>query len=291
MPANRRLDEQFERQIQDLLNDEQYIDHPLREALSDLWDAMFWQISRLEKITDISDRYQRAARERANHLSKRYDRQIHLLERVLRISDRYQSMLKDLNEALREASTHDLLTGIANRRLMIDYCRQADEAANREGKTYSLVVIDADHFKVINDTYGHDFGDKTLIELASALRKSLRASDACSRWGGEEFLGLINGAGIQEAEQIVSRLLQSVQDICLKHEDRDVHITVSMGLAEHEEGETYADTFRRADEALYLAKRRGRNCYVLAAPGEASGSRHLSESQPAGPASSSSPPS
>jgi len=291
MPTNRRLDEQLEQKINDLLGDEQYIGHPLREALSELWDAMFWQISRLEKITDISDRYQRAARERVNHLSKRYDRQIHLLERVLRISDRYQSMLKDLNEALREASTHDLLTGIANRRLMIDYCRQADQTSKESGTPYSLVVIDADHFKLINDTYGHDFGDKMLIELASALRKSLRGSDACSRWGGEEFLGLINGAGIQESEPIIRRLLQTVRETSLNHEGQDVKITVSMGLAEHEEGETYADTFRRADEALYLAKRRGRNCYVLAVPGEASGNKHLSESQPAAPASSNSPPS
>jgi diguanylate cyclase (GGDEF)-like protein len=291
VPPIRKLDEKLEQRIQDLLNDEQYSEHPLREALGDLWDAMVWQISTLEKVTDISDRYQRAARERANMLSKRYDRQIHLLERVLRISDRYQSMLKDLNDALREASTHDLLTGIANRRLMIEYCRQADELSKESGTPYSLVVIDADHFKMINDTYGHDFGDQMLIELASVLRRSLRASDACSRWGGEEFLGLINGAGITEAEPIVGRLLQNVRDKKRTHDDQDVAITVSMGLAEHEEGESYADTFRRADEALFLAKRRGRNCYVVAPPGLASGNKHLSESQPAGPASSNSPPS
>jgi diguanylate cyclase len=291
VPPIRKLDEKLEQRIQDLLNDEQYSGHPLREALGDLWDAMAWQISTLEKVTDISDRYQRAARERANMLSKRYDRQIHLLERVLRISDRYQSMLKDLNDALRKASTHDLLTGIANRRLMIEYCRQADELSKESGTPYSLVVIDADHFKMINDTHGHDFGDQMLIELASVLRRSLRASDACSRWGGEEFLGLLNGAGIMKAEPIVGRLLQNVREQKRTCNGQDVAITVSMGLAEHEEGESYADTFRRADEALFLAKRRGRNCYVVAPPGLASGNKHLSESQPAGPASSNSPPS
>ena len=80
MPPARKFDEKLEQHIQELLNDEQYADHPLREALSDLWDAMFWQIARLEKVTDISDRYQRAARERVNMLSRRYDRQINLLE-------------------------------------------------------------------------------------------------------------------------------------------------------------------------------------------------------------------
>jgi len=286
----RKLDEALEAKILQLLADEAYQDHPLREALAELWTAMGTQLTRLERITALSDRYQQAARERTLHLSKRYDRQIRLLERVLRISDRYQSMLKDLNVALREASTHDLLTGIANRRLMMDCCRKADEIFIKEAKPYSLVVIDADHFKLINDTYGHDFGDRMLVELASILRANLRNTDVCSRWGGEEFLGLINQAGLDDATVIVHRLLAAVRQLKLPCEEQTVSITVSMGLAQHEEGETYADTFRRADEALFVAKRRGRNCYVVApGSGVASGNRHLSESQPAGPASGSSP--
>lgn len=292
MTLPRHLDEALEARILELLSDEKYQGHPLHVALEELWEAMSSQLARLERITELSDRYQKVARENTLHLAKRYDRQIRLLERVLRISDRYQSMLKDLNVALREASTHDLLTGIANRRLMMDCCRQADDQFARQHIPYSLVVIDADHFKLINDTYGHDFGDRMLVELASVFRSNLRTTDVCSRWGGEEFLGLINQANLAEAESIVIRLLESVRASKLPYEQEMVSLTVSMGLAEHEEGETYADTFRRADEALFVAKRRGRNCYVVAPPsGAASGNRHLSESQPAGPASSSSPPS
>lgn len=292
MTLPRNLDDALEARIVELLGDEQYQGHPLRLALEELWEAMSLQLARLERITDLSDRYQKVARENTLHLAKRYDRQIRLLERVLRISDRYQSMLKDLNVALREASTHDLLTGIANRRLMMDCCRQADNIFSSQKIPYSLVVIDADHFKLINDTYGHDFGDRMLVELATVFRSNLRSTDVCSRWGGEEFLGLINQANLAQAELIVTRLLDSVRSTKLPFEQEMVSLTVSMGVAEHEEGETYADTFRRADEALFMAKRRGRNCYVVAPPsGLASGSRHLSESQPAGPASSSSPPS
>lgn len=290
MTFPRKLDEALEARIQQLLDDEHYKDHPLRETLAELWQAMGWQLARLERITELSDRYQRVAREKTMRLSQRYDRQIRLLERVLRISDRYQSMLKELNVALREASTHDLLTGIANRRLMMDCCLKADERYNQEKIPYSLVIIDADHFKLINDTYGHDFGDRMLVELATVFRRNLRSSDVCSRWGGEEFLGLINNADSSVAEPIVIRLLESVRTTSLLFEQQNISITVSMGLAEHEDGETYADTFRRADEALFVAKRRGRNCYVVAPPsGAAKGNRHLSESQPAGPASSSSP--
>jgi len=288
----RNLDDALEQRILELLGDEQYEGHPLRMALEDLWEAMGSQLVRIERITQLSDRYQQVARENTLHLAKRYDRQIRLLERVLRISDRYQSMLKDLNVALREASTHDLLTGIANRRLMMDCCLQADDDFRNRGVPYSLVVIDADHFKLINDTYGHDFGDRMLVELANVFRGNLRSTDVCSRWGGEEFLGLINHSNLDEAAAIVERLLESVRASKLPFEQEMVSLTVSMGLAAHEEGETYADTFRRADEALFVAKRRGRNCYVVAPPsGAASGSKHLSESQPAGPASSSSPPS
>lgn len=289
MSRSHKLDENLEARVLKVLEDEQYNDHPLREVLADLWNAMGWQVDRLERITDLSDRYQKVARERALMLSHRYDRQIRLLERVLRISDRYQSMLKDLNQALREASTHDLLTGIANRRLMMDCCRNADQRFLRDGVPYALVVIDADHFKLINDTYGHDFGDRMLVELATIFRSSLRSTDVCARWGGEEFLGLINDADLARAEPIVARLLHAVRQSQLTCEDEVVKITVSMGVAEHEEGESYADTFRRADEALYVAKRRGRNCYVVAPSGRANGSKHLSESQPAGPASCSSP--
>lgn len=290
MTLPRPLDDALESRILALLSDEQYEDHPLRLALEDLWEAMGTQLNRLERITELSDRYQKVARENTLHLAKRYDRQIRLLERVLRISDRYQSMLKDLNVALREASTHDLLTGIANRRLMMDCCRQADDQFNSKHVPYALVVIDADHFKLINDTYGHDFGDRMLVELATVFRNNLRSTDVCSRWGGEEFLGLINQANIAEAEPIVARLLECVRATQLPFEQEMVTLTVSMGLAEHEDGETYAETFRRADEALFVAKRRGRNCYVVApSSGAGAASRSLPETQSAGPTSGSDP--
>ena len=292
MTAFRQLDDVLEARVQALLADEQYQGHPLRGALEELWEAMNVQLTRLERITELSDRYQKAARENTLHLSKRYNRQIRLLERVLRISDRYQLMLKDLNVALREASTHDLLTGIANRRLMTDCCRQADERFMSRKIPYSLIVIDVDHFKCVNDTYGHDFGDQVLVELARTFHSKMRNTDVCSRWGGEEFLGLMNQACLADAEKVATRLLEAVRSAKITCRQEVVTLTVSMGLAEHEEGETYAETFRRADEALFAAKRMGRNRYVVAPPsGAESGSRHLSESQPAGPASSSSPPS
>jgi diguanylate cyclase (GGDEF)-like protein len=103
-----------------------------------------------------------------------------------------------------------------------------------------------------------------LVELAQKFKLSIRSNDLCARWGGEEFLGLFVNADLAEAERVVQRLLDSVRSIALNFQGAEVGITASIGLAQHAFGETYADTFRRADEALLVAKRRGRDRYVIA---------------------------
>ncbi len=162
-------------------------------------------------------------------LSERYLRQLHRLERVIHISDRYQSMLKDLNDSLHEAATHDQLTGIPNRRLMADRCRDEDERALRHGDGYCMAVFDADYFKQVNDTYGHDVGDKVLVELANILRRSMREYDLCARWGGEEFLALFVGVDFPTGLDIVERILQKVRDMVIPVDGKELRITVSAG--------------------------------------------------------------
>lgn len=251
-----------------MLADESLQDHPLRDLLARVWDLMRLQVARLERITDISDRYQLNALNSNLDLTRRYNRQLRLLERVIRISDRYQESLKALNDALQEASTHDQLTGLANRRLMAERCRREDSRVNRSGGTYSLLVIDADHFKSINDQYGHDAGDQILITLAGVLSKGLREGDLCARWGGEEFLILLGDAEEATALRVAERILQSVRQMRLRLDAAELGLTVSLGLSQHRLGESYVDTFQRADRALLQAKQTGRDrCAVLSEPG------------------------
>ena len=172
-------------------------------------------------------------------------------------------MLKDLNQSLHEAATHDQLTGIPNRRLMADRCRDEDERASRHGSTYSMAIFDADFFKAINYTYGHDIGDRVLIDLAAALRNGMREYDLCARWGGEEFLALFVGSTAKNSLEIVSRILQDVRNMTISADGQDIRVTMSAGLAEHEPGETYVETFTRADAALYEAKQIGRDRCVF----------------------------
>jgi len=131
--------ERLDLQILEALADQRFADHPLRELLEQLAQQMVQQVARLERITAISDRYKSSAQEKSRDLSERYERQIRTLERVIRISDRNQAALHELNQALRESSTHDQLTGLVNRRYTGERCRQEDRRLERSGGIYILL--------------------------------------------------------------------------------------------------------------------------------------------------------
>lgn len=257
-------DEELDRAIQAALAEPALQDQPLRDLLERLWRRLGRQVIRLERITSISDHYQSLKQEEVQDLTARYERQLRLLERVIRISDRNQAALKQLNQALQEASTHDQLTGLANRRCMTERCRQEDRRSVRFASTYSLLILDADYFKRVNDNHGHDVGDQVLVQLAQAFRAALRQEDLCSRWGGEEFLALLVQASHEDAVIVAERTLASIRAVRLPVAGGEIQITASIGIAEHQAGETYADTLRRADAALLKAKRNGRNRLELA---------------------------
>lgn len=263
MPDHSRTDGALEKTIEDLLEDEQYLDHPLREALYQLWTNTREPLAKLERITHISDRYQSVAQEKTRYLSERYERQLRQIEKITRISDRYQLMLQDLNSALQEASTHDYLTGLANRRLIVDCLKQADQRSVHKGVAYAVALIDADRFKQINDGYGHDSGDQILVALSRTLKESLRECDLCGRWGGEEFFALLVDTDVETARLVAERILQGVRHLGIPLDQGLLTVTVSIGIAEHRAGESYSDTIRRADLALYEAKRGGRDRWML----------------------------
>lgn len=258
------LEDDLEDHVAAALADPAYDGHPLRDILEQVMERMSTHVARLERITLISDRYQSGVQERFRHLSRRYDRQINRLEKAIRISDRYQSSLNDLNRALQEASTHDQLTGLPNRKLMADCCRREDERVIRDGTTYSMLAIDADRFKLINDTYGHEVGDKVLVALAASFEQSIREGDYCARWGGEEFLALLVGADLSMAQVVSERLLNTVRGILIESGSATITPRVSIGVAEHRPDEEYPDVYRRADAALLIAKQTGRDRYVVA---------------------------
>ena len=249
----------LELQISTILADAQHEGHPLKEALGQLWNVHHELIERLERIARVSDGYQSMARERELSLSARVEKQLRQVEKIARISDRYQSMMQDLNISLREASTHDALTGIANRRLLTERLREEVERARRYNRPMSIAMLDIDRFKVINDAHGHGVGDNVLVEVVRVMEAEVREQDLCGRWGGEEFLILMPESPLETAVRVMQRLGASIASLVIRVNDEQLAVTASVGVAQLQGDETYSSTINRADAALMRAKRAGRN--------------------------------
>ncbi len=162
---------------------------------------------------------------------------------------------------LREISETDPLTGLWNRRHLLDVGAEALAASRRGAKPLSLLMVDIDHFKQINDTFGHAAGDKALTLLGATLRESTRKEDCVARLGGEEFAILLPGASLAVAQDIAERICRHTATLAvLDDSGRSFGFTVSIGLADLAEGDLRPEELlARADAALYRAKRAGRN--------------------------------
>lgn len=253
----------LDQEIAALLADAQYAGHPLRAALAALMAHQQEQITQLERLTSISDGYQSVLQQRNQSLAQRHQKQVRQLQKIVRISDHYQGSMRDLNEALKIASTQDPLTGLFNRRLMLERLKAEEALAKRRQTPFSIAMIDIDHFKRINDEFGHDVGDTVLVQFALALTGALRAYDICARWGGEEFLVLLPETSGPEALEIANRLRILIEELQIPAMPAAMPLSVSIGLAQHDPESDTTRTMKRADDALYQAKRSGRNRVVL----------------------------
>ncbi len=160
---------------------------------------------------------------------------------------------------LRESSEKDSLTGLHNRAAFEEAMRNIIPRAQTEGRPLSLVVADIDHFKQVNDIWGHQAGDHAISGFGELIAKMVRGCDTAGRVGGEEFCIAVWNCPNEPAERLAERIRMAFT--CLKHEglNDDIRLTASFGVATAREGETYEQLFGRADAALYQAKSNGRN--------------------------------
>ncbi len=165
---------------------------------------------------------------------------------------------KDLERRLTRLATTDELTGLLNRRSGMSALKQAIQSSVRTGEPMSMVLLDVDHFKAINDSLGHQGGDEVLKSLGVFLRKNLRSGDHAVRWGGEEFAIILPGTGSAGAHSQAHRLFSSIESMSDGIEGLD-QLTVSMGVATRQESETADSLMKRADALMYRAKSAGRN--------------------------------
>ena len=166
-------------------------------------------------------------------------------------------------QALEQADT-DPLTQLANRRCLENYLPSHSASSLRFRRPLSLLIIDIDHFKVFNDHYGHQTGDVVLQCVANALTETSRSSDRVFRYGGEEFVCVLDGTDASGAEIIAERLRVAVTNIDLENQANieEMQLSVSIGFAELNDKETAKTLLQRADIALYQAKRKGRDCVI-----------------------------
>jgi len=167
---------------------------------------------------------------------------------------------KRLKSELADAASRDSLTGLWNRRHFVDQLEFSRQRKRQHEVDYSLMILDADNFKQINDQFGHETGDKVLVMLATVLTQRVRGSDSVCRWGGEEFIVLLPQTGLENAQ----RLAESLRSTIAEQRRPDLPpVSVSIGVAQHHLEESTESLLRRADTALYQAKAAGRNRVVV----------------------------
>jgi two-component system cell cycle response regulator len=173
-----------------------------------------------------------------------------------------QDQLHSANALLQEQALTDALTSLANRRHGFRELERLVASSERHDRSLCVLMCDIDHFKTLNDTYGHDAGDACLREAARRLANAVRKDDLPVRWGGEEFVVLMPDAAAKQAGEVAERIRADVADPPFYARGDEIHVTMSVGWAMRHDGETGSDLVARADAALYEAKRLGRNAVV-----------------------------
>ena len=177
-----------------------------------------------------------------------------------------EEKVKTLEDELSKTKTENMkdhLTGLLTRRAFSEEVRKIEKAFTRTKSQYAVVFFDLDHFKRLNDTYGHECGDVVLSTFGKVLNKSVREYDIVGRYGGEEFVAIIHFNFNKELLEFLKRIKNIVTENRFKYQDKKIKVTFSAGVAIRSNYETYENTLQKADMLLYQAKENGRNRIVL----------------------------
>jgi len=222
--------------------------------------------SSLDQLKEGVNERLEAIREHLDLHNQQQGKHQKILENALHLSNarlvELENETKSLQEKLdqkHDQAIHDALTGIFNRLAYEERVEHEYARWKRYKKSLSILIFDIDHFKQVNDTWGHKAGDKALKLIAGSLQKNLRESDFLARYGGEEFVVIMPETDISAAMAAANKLREAVQACEFHYQDQRVNITVSCGLAHFKKSDSVESAFQRADSYLYMAKQAGRN--------------------------------
>ena len=190
-------------------------------------------------------------------ISLTYSRWAMLMKEYHEELSEINSMLENKNKEYEIMASTDSLTGLYNRHKFSELYLSSYKSMIQRDNSMSILIVDIDFFKKVNDTYGHIVGDKVLVQVAHVLLRSLRNIDIVCRWGGEEFVALLPTVDLARAEILADKIRVNTQELVI---DTVGQITISIGVSKVNEGDIMEDAIQRADEALYIAKDSGRNC-------------------------------
>lgn len=177
----------------------------------------------------------------------------------------YENSLKQQNSSLSILASTDYLTGTMNKRMFNEISEHYFQTAQKNDLNLTLLLLDLDHFKKVNDTFGHQAGDQLLKRFVETLERNLNKSDILARIGGEEFAILLSQINSNDAHILAEKIRKEIENDFMTYEGQDIRVTTSIGISENRETDTsFEDIFLRADMALYQAKDEGRNktCYT-----------------------------
>ncbi|HUW41990.1 MAG TPA: diguanylate cyclase [Rectinemataceae bacterium] len=192
-------------------------------------------------------------------LLKRYEKMDARLDKIVRISDSFQGQLREVSLRMEYMARTDALTGLSNRRDMVERLDRELARFSRYGAVFSIILFDIDDFKPVNDRHGHDVGDQALRTVAYVFGQELRKTDVCARWGGEEFLILCPETRSAEAFLVGEKCRRAIGASSMHSREGELRVTMSGGICGAEPGLTVDELVKRADDALYRAKASGKN--------------------------------
>lgn len=221
-------------------------------------------VERFEKVIADIHNADNKLLEEFTHLSECYKALQLQVNKLSSENEQLKTELVNMVRSLDLASRVDGMTGLANRRDIMEKIDREATRSQRHQRSFTILLVNIDDFKKVNDQHGYNSGDDVLVEVARVLRSCVRNEDICARWGGEEFLILLPETSVENSLPVANKVLEAVCMTEFKANKPGIHITVSIGVCEHDPAQSVHECISRVHQALLLAKRAGKNRYVIA---------------------------